>query len=198
MQNAQEDQGTRLMLAYQAGEETAFDELVEMYSGRVYSLCTRFLGSVTGREDLVQEVFLRVIRARERYEPSARFSTWLYRIAFNLCANRRERNRDMASLEALADSGEGGDGGELVAAPLDQPWSGMDRADVSMAVREAILALPEKQRQALILAKYEDQSLTEIASVMEISAKAAKSLVHRAREGLRERLKPFLQQEGQL
>ncbi|HKX46117.1 MAG TPA: sigma-70 family RNA polymerase sigma factor, partial [Planctomycetota bacterium] len=90
---SERDPGVVWMLAWQAGDEAAFDRLVEAYSGPLYALLTRFLGPVRQREDLVQEVFLRVVRARDRYRPTARFSTFLYRIAFNLAANERERSR---------------------------------------------------------------------------------------------------------
>jgi RNA polymerase sigma-70 factor (ECF subfamily) len=196
-----EDPGAALMLAFQAGDETAFERLVERYSGRAYALCTRFLGEIAGREDLVQEAFLRVFRARERYRPTALFSTWLYRIVYNLCANQRERRREMLSLEAGADEDGRPDSRGLQgrndvadeAAP--DPASGLEGRDVTDAVRAAIAALPESQRMALILAKYEGLSLAEIAEVLDSSEKAVKSLVHRARENLRARLAPWLVEE---
>ena len=181
------------MLAYQAGSEAAFDSLVEAYSGTVYGLLTRFLGPSPDREDLVQEVFLRVIRARERYQPTARFTTWLYRIVFNLAVNRTQRKRTELSLDGAL---EGEDGRKLDL--KDQgpgPSSGLERSDATQAVRRAIAALPEKQRIALILAKYEEQPYAEIARVLGSSEKAIKSLVHRARENLREALAPYLQEE---
>ena len=197
MEYAQEDPGARLMLAYQAGDEAAFDQLVESYSGRVWGLCTRFLGNVSGREDLVQDVFMRVIRARERYQPTACFSTWLYRIVFNLCVNKQERKRDMLSLDAPI-SGKSDDGlshidiqDEMSADPSD----GLIVDDVIDAVRTAIDELPEAQRMAIILAKYEDMAYIDIADVMDSSEKAIKSLVHRAREALREKLAPFFEEE---
>lgn len=183
------DLGAAWMLAYQAGDEAAFDRLVEAYSGTVFGLLTRFLGPVPEREDLVQEVFLRVIRARERYRPEARFSTWLYRIVFNLAVNRTQRARP----EARAD----GDGGALGAEAVDtrEPSGALEQDDVVQAVRAAIAELPEQQRVALILAKYEELPYVEIARVLDSSEKAIKSLVHRARESLRARLAPFLQEQ---
>jgi len=182
------------MLAYQRGDEAAFDALVQAYSGQLFALFTRFLGQVPEREDLVQDVFLRVIRARERYQPSARFSTWLYRIAFNIAVNKTQRSGD----EARLDDG----GGELDLAArevrdprLEDPSSTMERGDVVAAVREAIAALPESQRMALILAKYNEMPYADIAEVLQSSEKAIKSMIHRARENLRVRLAPFLQQE---
>jgi len=189
------DPGVELMLAYQAGEESAFDRLVERYAADVYALLTRFLGPVARREDLVQEVFLRVIRARRRYRPSARFSTWLYRIAFNLCANERARRASgERSLEALA-----GGAGEEPAAWLEggapEPSAKLEKEDLVRAVRAAIAALPERQRMALILARYDELPYVEIAEVLETTEKAIKSMVHRAREKLRASLAPYLQEE---
>lgn len=196
----EEDPGARLMLAYQGGDEAAFDELVERYSGQVYALLTRFLGTRERREDLVQEVFLRVIRARERYRPTARFSTWLYRIVFNLSVNETQRAgaKELRSIEAL---GQGRSGGavespfELEDGSVPDPSDGLERDDVVQAVRRAIAALPETQRMALVLAKYHDMPYAEIADVLDSTEKAVKSLIHRARETLRETLAPFLQGE---
>ncbi len=197
--SAEEDPGALWMLAYQAGDEAAFDALVRSYSGRVYALLTRFLGAVPGREDMVQEVFLRVVRARRRYEPSARFSTWLYRIAFNLCVNERERaaHRAALSIDAAPDV-EGAAGAmarELADERALEPSETLATGDVVRAVRRAIAALPETQRMALILAKYHELPYAEIGVVLGSSEKAVKSLIHRARETLRERLRPFLQEE---
>lgn len=187
------DQGAAWMLAYQGGDERAFDRLVEKYSGQLFALFTRFLGPAPEREDLVQEVFLRIVRNRERYEPTARFSTFLYRIAFNLAVNRTERegSRDVQSLD--------GDDG---AAPRDfsdpnvvPPSHALEREDVVGAVRAAIAELSPSQRMALILAKYEELPYEQIADVMGTSEKAIKSMVHRARENLRARLAPYLTEE---
>jgi len=188
--SSEEDPGVRLMLAYQGGDESAFDRLVEDFSGQVYALLTRFLGPVSEREDLVQEVFLRVIRARGGYRPTARFSTWMYRIVFNLSVNARARcSSDEVSIDALGDSvalnwpDEGVQG----------PSAGLEQDDVVTAVQRAIAALPERQRMALILAKYEGLSFVEIAAVLDSSEKAVKSTVHRARESLRVALAPFIE-----
>lgn len=182
------------MVAWQRGDERAFARLVEAYSGAVWSLLTRFLGPREGREDLVQDVFLRVVRARDRYEPSARFTTWLYRIVFNLAVNETERARESTSLE-VERGGDGGESREPADVDGDAPDADLVRADLVAAVRAAIAALPESQRMALVLAKYHDLSYAEIAEVLDSSEKAVKSLVHRARENLREALIPFLEQE---
>jgi len=198
MEDPQSDPGVRTMLAYQAGDEGAFDELVRAYSAQVYALLTRFLGTVPAREDLVQEVFLRVIRARERYQPAARFSTWLYRIVFNLCVNEKERlaGRLEVSLDAEPETEQPGRRAAFADHGAPAPSAALEREDAVQAVRAALAALPPTQRMALLLAKYEDLSHGEIARVMGSSEKAVKSLIHRARENLRVALRAFLQEDA--
>lgn len=189
------------MLDYQAGDEGAFDQLVEDYSGQVFALMTRFLGNRAGREDLVQEVFMRVIRARERYQPTARFSTWIYRIVFNMAVNESQRasNAGLLSLDQpIGASGEGGGFLEITDADVPNPSESMERDDIVSAVRTAIAELPEKQRAALILAKYHDTPYHEIAEILGSSEKAIKSLIHRARETLRLSLASLLHNGGVL
>src|SRR4029077_8986277 len=127
-----DDPGVRWMLAYQAGDEGAFDRLVETYSPQVFALLTRFLGARSNREDMVQEVFLRVIRARERYQPAARFSTWLYRIAFNLSVNETQRgarneSQPMAT-PAIADERSADGFGDVDDARAVQPSEVLEQA----------------------------------------------------------------------
>tara|TARA_R110002126_G_scaffold6119_10_gene32253 strand:+ start:9880 stop:10437 length:558 start_codon:yes stop_codon:yes gene_type:complete len=183
------------MLAWQGGDDAAFERLVETHSGQVYALLTRFLGMHPAREDLVQEVFLRVVRARERYEHTAKFTTWLYRIVFNIAVNHTQRRPPAtASLDSARDDDDG---------PIPQvrdermadPGEGMERQDVVDAVQQAINDLPENQRMALVLAKYEDMPYLQIADVLGSTEKAIKSLVHRARENLRTALAPWLEGE---
>jgi RNA polymerase sigma-70 factor (ECF subfamily) len=200
-----DDPGVRWMLAYQAGDEAAFDRLVETYSSQVFALLTRFLGARSNREDMVQEVFLRVIRARDRYEPSARFSTWLYRIAFNLSVNESQRAgaKEFHSSDASRSTDPAGidglDGPDRMDEIRDErvadPAARMAQTDVVRAVRGAIARLPENQRMVLILAKYEEMPYVDIAKVIGSSEKAVKSLVHRARENLRAELASYLQGE---
>ena len=186
------------MVAWQGGDEEAFDRLVEGYSGRVYSLLTRFLGRHPGREDLVQETFLRVVRARDRYVPTARFTTWLYRIVYNLAVNETQRRAGRTPVSIDQPLGADGDESaspDFVDDTAVDPSDGLAREDVVQAVRTAIAALPENQRMALVLAKYEELSYVEIATILESSEKAIKSLIHRARETLRTRLASFLEEE---
>jgi RNA polymerase sigma-70 factor, ECF subfamily len=184
----EDDPGVAWMLRYQAGDEASFDRLVQAYAPRVFALLTRFVGPAQNREDLVQEVFLRVIRARAGYRPEARFSTWLYRIVFNLCVNENERRRPGRSLDDEL--------GELrVDEHAPAPGAELERADLVFSVRAAIAALPARQRMALVLAKYEELPYEEVARVLGTSEKAIKSMIHRARESLRARLSGFLEEE---
>jgi RNA polymerase sigma-70 factor (ECF subfamily) len=197
--NFDADPGVQLMLAYQGGDEGAFDRIVETYSAQVFALLTRFLGQKAGREDLVQEVFLRVVRARERYEPTARFSTWLYRIVFNLSINETQRAgvKEVRPGEGAGspDSSANDVLSEFRDERIEDPSERMMQDDIVQAVRRAIALLPEQQRMALVLAKYHEMPYADIAAVLGSSEKAVKSLVHRARENLRETLAPYLQGE---
>ncbi|MEO0649833.1 MAG: sigma-70 family RNA polymerase sigma factor [Planctomycetota bacterium] len=189
------DPGAAWMVAWAAGDEAAFERLVRAYSGRVHGLLTRFLGPVSEREDLTQEVFLRLIRGRDNYQPTARFTTYLYRIVFNLAANEREklRLRRTASLDGGADEQDGPI--DVPDGSLEAPDARLDREARATQVRAAIDALPDSQRAALLLAKFEDLSLAEIGEVLGLSTKAVKSLVHRARENLRTSLAGLLTEE---
>jgi RNA polymerase sigma-70 factor (ECF subfamily) len=198
-QGFEDDPGVQLMLAWQGGDESAFDRIVEVYSPQVYALLTRFLGPRSTREDLVQETFLRVIRARERYEPTARFTTWLFRIVYNLSVNETQRGgpRELRSIGAASrEDDSGGDGlSEIRDVDAPPPSEALEKEDVILAVRAAIARLPETQRMALILAKYEERPYVEIAEILGSTEKAVKSLVHRARETLRVTLAPYLAEE---
>ena len=194
---SQSDIGADLMLRWQVGDEAAFERLVELFSPRVYVLLTRFLGQDSSREDLVQEVFLRLVKARDRYTPTARFTTWLYRIVFNLSVTVSEKKR--ATTVHSLDQGLRRDGESQAFDVADEdgegPEEAMARGDTVAAVRAAIAALPDNQRMALVLAKYDELPYVEISEVLEVSEQAVKSLVHRARETLREKLAPLLAED---
>lgn len=178
----------QLMLRFQAGDEGAFDRLVEAYQAPVFSLLRRLLGPTASLEDLAQEVFLRLYRSRERYRPAGRLSTFLYRIAYNLALNflRDERRRRAARLEPGAD-------GEVADPRASRPGDAEvgDRAVWAARIEAALAELPENQRLATVLQHYDGLDLEEIGSILGISAKAVKSLLHRARENLRQRLEPY-------
>ena len=187
------DEGATLMLAWQAGDESAFERLVETHMGRVHGLLVRFLGPRAPLDDLVQEVFLRVVRARDRYEPRARFTTWLFRIVYNLSVNQTQRRRPTPqSLSALDPDGSDLDVEDVAALG---PSEDLERSDLVDAVQAAIAELPERQRMALVLAKFENQPYADIGEVLGLKEQAVKSLIHRARENLRTRLAPLLAED---
>lgn len=195
------DRGSELMLRWRdGGDESAFDELVAEYSDQVFALLTRFLGrSHPRREDLAQEVFIRVLRARDRYEPTAQFSTWLYSIVFRMCVNETERSRARHARSLDAWPGPDDDGAPAANLTDDRaadPSDGLQSEDAVAAVRRAIAALPEKQRIAVVLARYHDMPYAEIAETLGSSEQAIKSLIHRARETLRAELQPFMESTG--
>jgi len=190
-----EDEGARLMLAWKAGDEAAFDRIVELYSDRLWALLTRFLGPRPQREDLVQEVFLRLVKSKDRYEPTARFSTYLFRIAFNLAVNTGAKASERRTERLAQGENQTDPLTHMADAAAQEPFLDLERADTVRAVRAAIAALPEQQRMALVLAKYHDLPYDQIGEVLGTSEKAVKSLVHRARENLRAALAPYMAKE---
>lgn len=189
------DPDARLMLQVQQGDESAFAELVERYQNRVLSVLYNALGHLEEAEDLTQDVFMRVYRARHGYRPSAKFSTWIFTITNNLALNARRSRRVRRSV-AVA----GRDSGPLGPRPQEQlalepgpTASGQLRAnETAELVREAVAQLDERQRMAVLLNKFEDLGYDEIARIMDTTPAAIKSLLSRARTNLREMLEPYL------
>jgi RNA polymerase sigma-70 factor, ECF subfamily len=189
------DPDAALMTRVQQGDREAFAQLVEKYKQPVMNLVFRMLPDAAEAEDLAQQVFVQVYKSAARYEISARFTTWLFTIARNLCLNEiRRRSRHPAdSLDETAPGDE--------AQPLRQPADAkalaapesMLREELFAKIEEAIAALPEAQRTAILLCRHEDVSYEEIARVLGVSVSATKSLIHRGRETLKARLKPYLQ-----
>ena len=184
---AETDPDAQHMLDFAAGDGAAFDALFQKWAGPLLRYLERMVRNAATAEELVQETFLRVHRARDRYEPSARFSTWLYRIATNLALNELRRPSSSRP-HASTDDEEG--------APIQLEAGGPAVDDAVHARRmsaqlEAELEkLPERQRTALWLAAGEGLSYAEIAEVLETSEKSVKALVHRGRTAVVARLKP--------
>lgn len=192
------DPDVRLMLEVQADSAAAFEELVARYQSRLLTLLKHLVGDHELAEDLTQEVFLRVYRARKSYQPGAKFATWLFKIAGRLAANAL---RDRARHPSLNLPGQ--DSGSQPMRPLPKalqagsglmPARQLDKAEIRQVVRLALEALNPRQRMAVLLSKFEGLSYAEIAQVMDISPKAVKSLLCRARECLREVLQPYFEE----
>ena len=184
------DPDATLMLAVKAGDRSAFDELVSRHAAFLVNFFARQMGHRDLAEDLAQETFLKVYRARKGYRPTARFRTWLLTIATNLSHNRKryEGHRFHLSLDAAPAEG-GGDGGPMIADYRhENPDADLEREELGERVRAAILELPENQRMAVALHRFEGMPYAEIATAMKLTAKAVKSLLNRAKENLRKRL----------
>jgi RNA polymerase sigma-70 factor, ECF subfamily len=185
----------QLMLDVKAGDDASFDFLLQKYRSPLVNFLYRMVRDTGTAEDLAQEVFLRVYRARKQYTPSAKFTTWLFRIATNVALNSVRDNRRQkleVSLDAPLND-EDSTPRELPAREMRIDEHLLER-DRSEFIRRAISSLPEKQRAAVLLHKYEEMDYGEIARVLECSEGALKSLLFRAYESLRVQLAPLVSQ----
>jgi RNA polymerase sigma-70 factor (ECF subfamily) len=199
-QMALRDPDIRLMLRVRDDDPAAFAELVELYQHRLITVLHHLVGNLEEAEDLAQEVFLRVYRNRKRYHPRAKFSTWLYTIANNLALNAlRTRQRRPAIPLDVRDSGALGPrpAEQLVRDRANQPTERMQQKELAGIIQQALASLNERQRVAVVLNKFEDMNYAEIAEVMELTTKAVKSLLSRARENLRLVLKDYIYMDSQ-
>lgn len=187
------DDGVAWMLAFQRGDERAFEHIVAEYESLVYGVLRRLLGPSGWVDEMAQETFVRLYRARDRYQPSGKLSTFLYRIAYNLALNRiRDEQRRPASSMSTGPSGEQMPVPDATGAA---PEEGAHGSDWAALVERGLAELPENQRAALVFQHYDGLELAEIGQVLGISSKAVKSLLHRARENLRTFLQPYREAE---
>ena len=185
--------GRELMLAVAADHPGAFERLVVVYETRVKAGVYRSIRDASSVDDLSQEVFLRLYKARHRYQPTARFETFLYRIIFNLCVNHTQYQARRRTWSL--DTPVGDDEGRTIdpedtraGVPLDQ----LEQDERAVFVQEAVESLPDSQRRALLLSRFEGLGYEEIGQVMDLSLQAVKSLLWRARENVRRKLQPIL------
>jgi len=188
------DPDADVMLRVKAGDDAAFEYLVQKYRRPMVSFLYRLAHNAAAAEDLAQEVFLRVYRSRENYEASAKFTTWLYRIATNLAVNhardtRHERPEAQVSLDEP--DGETGMTMDVADGSLSAEETILRRERLA-AIRQRVQALPERQRMAVVMHKYQQMDYKQIAEVLKLSESATKSLLFRAYEALRGQLKEFL------
>ncbi|MFY0521799.1 RNA polymerase sigma factor [Archangium gephyra] len=183
----------RLMLAFRAGDARAFEVLVRRHRTPVFNFILRFTGHRARAEDVLQETWLKVVRSAPEYEAKAKFTTWVYTIARNLCVDsaRKESYRQAASLEAPTAGAEGDEGRPLGEALPDEgasPERGAYNARVRPLLERALASLPEEQREVFVLREYSGIPFKEIAEVTAVSENTVKSRMRYALEGLRRRL----------
>ena len=176
------------------GDEEAFRDLIEAHQYRVIGTIGKMLGDDTEAEDIAQQVFIRVWKSAPRYEPTAKFTTWLYTITRNLVFNELRRRRRHAT-QSLADgpSEEGRLPLQVADHTAKAPDTTMLDAEMQVAIQRAIEELPETQRMAIILRRYDDVSYEEMGEILGLSVAAVKSVLFRARTELREKLRRYLE-----
>jgi RNA polymerase sigma-70 factor (ECF subfamily) len=179
------------MARIKEGDTEALRDLIEAHQHRIIGTVAKMLGDDSDAEDIAQQVFIRVWKSAARYEPTAKFTTWLFKITRNLVFNelRRRKRHPAQSLDAPRDDDR----------PLQMPDTGVKSPDTSLlddemqaAIQRAIDELPETQRMAVILRRYDDISYEEIGEILDLSVPAVKSVLFRARTELRDKLKKYL------
>ena len=184
------DPDVQLMLRVKDGDDSAFAQIVERFQNRLIGIFTNMFADNALAEDLSQEVFLRIYRARQGYEPTAKLSTWIFQIANNLASNsRRSKGRKKEVQFKVSNSGsqpvQMGENNVVEKSGL-MPTRQLDNVELMERVQVALLDLNERQRMAVLLHRFEGMSYADIGAAMELSPQAVKSLLSRARENLRE------------
>ncbi len=186
----EDTEDVRLMQLVAEGDTSAFEQLIERHQALVAGTVARMLGSNSDVEDIAQQVFIRVWKSARRYVPRAKFTTWLLKITRNLVFNELRRSKRHAHVPLQSEPGA-----EEV--PLKDeknpaPDASLLETELQRAIEEAIMQLPESQRMALVLRRYEQLSYEQIAEVLDLSVPAVKSVLFRARTELRARLSKYL------
>ena len=181
-----------LMQELAQGAHLAFEELLTRYETPVITFCYAFLRNREAAEDIAQETFMRVFRNAKRYQPVAKFTTWLYKIAANLCINELKKGKLRSTLSLDEPAGPDPDGSRIVeriAADTTSPLTALEQAEAQALISKAIEHLPPDQRTTLVMVEYHQMQYQDIAEILEVSVSAIKMRVKRARETLRETLK---------
>jgi len=179
---------TRLARLSLKGDQRAFAEIVDMYKDKLYHLAFRMTSNRQEAEDVVQETFLRVYKNLDRYDENQKFSTWIYRIATNLCIDRLRKRKAIYSLDAESADHEGLDGYAMLPSDDRTPESELLLSETQRLIQEAIATLPIKYKSVMILRYLQDLSLQEISDVLDMPVTTVKTRVHRGREFLRKKL----------
>jgi RNA polymerase sigma-70 factor (ECF subfamily) len=185
-----QDSESRIMLQIADGNLSAFRELVDCYQHSLLNYAYRYTGDRASAEDIAQEVFLRVFKAAKEYKPLSSFKTWLFKIATNLCLNELRDNKIFRNTVDIFELNEAGF--VSLSVTRTSPEMETEGRELSTVLMAALRILPEKQRVALLLHKYEGFSYVEISRMMDCSVPAVESLIHRARQSLRKQLTPYL------
>jgi len=192
--SAGDDPDVRLMLAAQAGDTAAFQHLYEKYGRQIVRFARQFCGSQARAEELAQDIFLQVYKARASYEARARFSTWLFRVATNACLSemrRPEHRTRTASLDAVEEDEEGERRLELPDPEAPEGEAAALASEKRARLRRLLAQLPPQQRVALLLARAEGFSYDEVAENLGVSVPAVKSLIHRGTVALRDGMRRY-------
>ncbi|WP_170006003.1 RNA polymerase sigma factor SigW [Bacillus fonticola] len=171
------------------GDQDAFGEIVELYKDSVYHLCFRMLGNRHEAEDLAQEAFVRAYVNIHTFHTNKKFSTWLYRIATNLCIDWIRKRKPDAYLDAEVSGTEGLTMYSQVAANVEKPEEVIERSEMQQLIHKEIVNLPEKYRAVIILKYLKECSLQEISEMLELPLGTVKTRIHRGREALRKQLR---------
>jgi RNA polymerase sigma-70 factor (ECF subfamily) len=190
----QQDVDAALMLLVKRGDSSAFGQLVDKYKQPVMNLAYRMLRDLTEAEDLAQNVFIQVHKSASRYEVSAKFSTWLFTITRNLCLNeiRRRSRHPTDPLEPNYPEQEDQPSRQFEDPKTASPPDCLLHGELEQKIDQALAELPENQRTAILLCRQDELSYEDIAEVIGCSISATKSLIHRGRETLKQKLKPYL------
>ena len=194
---AMEDPDVALMLRVRGGDEDAFRELFRKHCPHVLRFVRRHVGEEAIADELVQDVFTQVYRARARYRPEARFTTWLYTIALNICRNERRRPEHQHRVRP-EQSEEGQVGGDPTADPIDDDAPTAEQVvaghELDGQLQTALRRLPEKQRSALLLSRVDGLAYRDVARVLGCTEGAVKALLFRATQTLKRDLQHVLRE----
>ena len=171
------------------GDQNAFGEIVELYKNNVFQLCYRMLGNRHEAEDVAQEAFIRAYVNINRFKPELKFSTWLYRIATNLCIDRMRKKKPDYSLDAEVAGTDGLTMYSQIASDEPLPEAELESLELQETIQKEILKLPEKYRTVIVLKYIEELSLNEISDILDLPLGTVKTRIHRGREALRQQLR---------
>ncbi|WP_309077322.1 RNA polymerase sigma factor SigW [Peribacillus frigoritolerans] len=171
------------------GDHNAFGEIVEIYKDKVFQICFRMLGNRQEAEDLAQEAFVRAYVNIRSFNITMKFSTWLYRIATNLCIDRLRKKKPDYYLDAEVAGTEGLNMYSQIASDVAKPEEEVESLELQETIQVEIMKLPEKYRSVIVLKYIEELSLKEISEILDLPVGTVKTRIHRGREALRKQLR---------